>query len=566
MRPKDIYSLLGENSKGTNDELDSPKFLNIHSRHTLLRNKATINNNATVKSTKKRGAHDLDDSESDELKTGEVANAQVENLVEKKAKFQFGWDDSDDTFSNFKPVSSIRAKDLIKNKVDVVENSYMDRHWSQKSLDEMNSRDWRILSEDYGIKTKGSRLRHPLRNWEEGLIPKDILHVIHNQLGFKEPTAIQRVTIPNVQDNRDFMGIAATGSGKTLAFLIPIFAKLAKLPVSNVVTRADGPSALILAPTRELAQQIEAEAKMLASYLKWPCAIASIVGGHSLEDIRYRLRDGCDILTATPGRLIDCLENHLIVLRRVSTLVLDEADRMVDFGFEDQLTSILARTDTIPGRQTLMFSATMSNVIEKIANGYLRDPAYATIGDIHAAPQIQQIIDYIPGEDERFQKMCKDILPNFKPPIIIFINYKSTADWLSQKFQTQTKFRTTTLHGSKSQVQREHSINQLREGKVDIMIATNVAGRGIDIPNVSLVLNFEMATKLEEYIHRIGRTGRANNVGTAITFLTSKDNAANVEALCKYVTKNDVTGRNLIDRKVKLEFKIEDKSKESLIY
>ena len=270
---------------------------------------------------------------------------------------------------------------LLRKREDEIEDYYMGKHWSQKKIDEMTSRDWRILCEDFNIVSKGGFIQKPLRNWDElDIIPPEILNIITKNLGYAEPTPIQRSTVPNVMENRDFIGVASTGSGKTLAFLIPILIKLSKIPPLNSVTKLDGPVALILAPTRELAQQIEQEAKKITSYWKRQCFVASIVGGHSLEQISTDLRDGCDILVATPGRLIDCIDSHIILLRQVEILVLDEADKMIDFGFEEQLTTILAKTETLPNRQTMMFTATMSPTIEKVANGYLKKPSYVSIG------------------------------------------------------------------------------------------------------------------------------------------------------------------------------------------
>lgn len=566
MRPIDVTRLVEDEGLNSKDSTDRPQFLNIKTRKKLAEDKL----NSTCRISKKRITNNrqeiFHDHESTEMT--EFSNKR-RGLIKNKNGISFDWKVEDDTFANYKPISSVRAKDLLRkdSEIDVFEKSYMDNNWRNKKLSEMTPRYWRILYENYGIKTKGGRIAHPMRYWNEGnLIPDEILDVIENKLGFKEPTAIQRITIPNIQENRDFIGVASTGSGKTLAFLITIFMKLVKNHVSSVLTKLDGPYALILAPTRELAQQIETEAKKLALHIRRPWLITSIVGGHSIEEITFNLQHGCDILVATPGRLIDCLEHHVLVLRQIQTLVLDEADRMVDYGFEEQLTNILSRIDNIANRQTLMFTATMSATIENIANKYLNDPAYATVGDTDDSPKIQQILDYIPNKENRFKKLYTEILPKFAAATIIFINYKSTADWLSTKFQSDKRFRITILHGSKSQTQREHSIRQLREGKLDIMIATNVAARGIDIPNVSLVVNFEMATNLDDYIHRIGRTGRANQYGTAITFLGPDDEPDLVEKLCKYVRDSDVTKSNYIDTDAIKKFKIDDKNKDAIIY
>ncbi|CAR23512.1 mRNA splicing protein PRP28 [Lachancea thermotolerans CBS 6340] len=474
-----------------------------------------------------------------------------------RSKFRFDWSAEDDTTGEDAPVVSRKVRDAARKSPESLEEIYMGKHWSQKALEEMSERDWRILREDYHIETKGGSIRHPLRNWTEtNSIPTEIVGIIETKLKYLEPTPIQRATIPNVLNGRDFVGVAATGSGKTLAFLIPPLCQLNNTPPLNDITKMDGPSALILAPTRELAQQIEAEANKVVKFLHRPTKVVSLVGGHSVEEISYSLSHGCDILVATPGRLIDCLESNILVLQQVRTLILDEADRMIDFGFEDQLTTILARTESVKGRQTMMFTATMSSTIERIANGYLNKPAYVRVGSQDTKAQIKQVVQYLPSEEQRFSRLCRDVLPRFRSPIMIFINYKRTADWLAAKFSSETRYRVTTLHGSKSQEQREHSLNLLRSGKADIMIATDVAGRGIDIPNVSLVVNFQMCTSFEGYIHRIGRTGRAGKSGCALTFLTERDEPKVVEELFHYVKTTDTEGINDVEPAVRQKFNL----------
>ncbi|AET37625.1 mRNA splicing protein PRP28 Ecym_1395 [Eremothecium cymbalariae DBVPG len=565
MRPLDIHQLLS-NSKDSKGRITKPRFLDKEKRLVLAaeRRNKEFNSADRVRDKKVRVLVEPEEQIIDQASSRQVKG--VERV--SRSKFNFDWNEKEDTLAEFKPLTKVKVKDVLyRAREGSAVDGYMSKRWTEKKLSEMTERDWRILREDFNITAKGGGMKHPLRNWSElKLIPTDIVKVITDDLGYEEPTPIQRATIPNVQNNRDFMGVASTGSGKTLAFLIPIFMKFTKLPPLNVITRQDGPQALILAPTRELAQQIEAEAKKFCAHWKRPCLVTSIVGGHTLEEIIFNLQDGCNILVATPGRLIDCLENHVLVLKQVYTLVLDEADRMVDFGFEDQLTTILARTDDILEKQTLMFTATMSSSIERIANGYLRNPGFVTIGGSGSAPQIQQIIEYVATDEQRFKMLTQDILPNYRPPVIIFINYKVTADWLLRKFQEESKFRVTILHGSKSQTQREHSLKAFREGKVDIMVATDVAGRGIDIPNVSLVVNFQMPSKLDDYIHRIGRTGRANQKGTTLTFLGDKDDARLVQSLFKFAKKHDVTGTNSISDEAKRQFHIGEDDLKALIY
>lgn len=214
-----------------------------------------------------------------------------------------------------------------------------DRHWSEKDVQEMTERDWRIFREDYNITIKGGKIPDPIRNWKESGIQKELLDII-DKVGYKEPTPIQRQAIPIGMQNRDIIGVAETGSGKTLAFLIPLLSWIQSLPKIERTEDADqGPYAIILAPTRELAQQIEEETVKFGQPLGIRTVV--VVGGLSREEQGFRMRMGCEIVIATPGRLIDVLENRYLVLNQCTYIVLDEADRMIDLGFEPDVQRIL---------------------------------------------------------------------------------------------------------------------------------------------------------------------------------------------------------------------------------
>lgn len=414
-----------------------------------------------------------------------------------------------------------------------------DRHWSEKSALEMQERDWRILKEDFGISTTGGHLPHPLRYWREAPFPARLKEAIES-LGYKDPTAIQRQAIPLIMAGRDMMGIAETGSGKTAAFILPMVCQILKLPPLTDNNIHDGPYGLVLAPTRELAQQIDQEARKFCRPLGLSCL--SIVGGHSIAEQSISMRNGVEIVVATPGRLRDCLEQHVLVLNQCFSLVLDEADRMIDLNFEEDLNFILSslpasmtKPDSIASedpqkylingkfRQTTMFSATMPASVEKLARTYLRRPAIVSVGQAgKAAETVEQRVELVKEEDKDRRLLSILDSTHFEPPIIIFVNQKRTVDFLSQRLEA-LGHRCIALHGGKNQEQREVAITQLKRRTRDILIATDVAGRGIDIKDVSLVLNYDMAKSIEDYIHRIGRTGRMGKTGTAITFLTAED-------------------------------------------
>ncbi|CCK68092.1 mRNA splicing protein PRP28 KNAG_0A04130 [Huiozyma naganishii CBS 8797] len=505
-----------------------------------------------------------------------------------KGKFNFDWKQEDDTLLEQEPIVSKSSLQLVKNLYSKTQehdrshlmDNYMGEHWTVKPLDAMTAKDWRHMKEKYHIMTKNSQgsVQNPLRTWQElGLIPPKLLNVLTRDLQFVEPSPIQRIAIPNIvhQPYKDLIGVSSTGSGKTVAFAVPILIKMNGLIRPRSLKLMEGPKALILAPTRELVQQIESQIKNVTTR-DWTddpneCTVVSIVGGHSLEELTNSLRNGCDILVATPGRLIDCLENHILTISNIDTLVLDEADKMIDLGFEDQLKLTLSKvnveTKHRAGFQTLMFTATLSPAIELISHSYLQSPIHILVDSGEGSqPQVKQIVRYSPNTDQRFVELKAKVLPQFKAPIIIFINYKNTADWLAQKFQQETAYKVTILHGSKSQEQREHSLQLLRTGKAQIMIATNIAARGLDIPNVSLVINFQMSKNFDDYVHRIGRTGRAGNSGTAITFVGDEEDQQVMKGLYQYVKDNNPTGANEFSTAVEQVYTLNDKTNNLILF
>ncbi|PIA13216.1 P-loop containing nucleoside triphosphate hydrolase protein [Coemansia reversa NRRL 1564] len=312
-------------------------------------------------------------------------------------------------------------------------------------------------------------------------------------------------------------------------------------PPLNERNMGDGPYALILAPTRELAQQIESETHKFARRLGFRSV--SIVGGHDIEQQALALRHGAEIIIATPGRLRDCIDRRVLVLNQCTYVVMDEADRMVDMGFEEDVNFILDAlpvSNTKPEdyeenadsgiaekfkyRQTTMFSATMPPIVERMARKYLRKPATVTIGEAgKAVDTVEQGAEFVVGEERRKKRLLQILNQHANnPPIIVFVNQKKNVDLLGQTL-TRAHYSVATLHGGKTQEQREQSLARLRSGEIDILVATDVAGRGIDVKDVSLVVNFDMAKDIESYTHRIGRTGRAGKRGLAITFLNPAD-------------------------------------------
>lgn len=631
-RPLDINTLLDTLSANKDKQIDEdiyaevprlkkPTFLTKGERsnglkHLNNKNKRLFNYNDEdkietdynqIKILKKKST--IDSS----LQHTNIEKNNVTNNVQrsiKKKKFNFDWDENDDTFNDYQPI--IPFKNLYQNnkrnnnknsttfdKLNLIEQNYIGKSWEAKDLDDMSERDWKTMREKFNIKIKNNgnnnnsnknfELINPMRNWNElKLIPTDLLQILTDTLNFKEPTPIQRITIPNLitsnskknestnkKLSKDFVGVSTTGSGKTLAFIIPILIKLLNLNWRpHSIKLLDGPQVLVLVPTRELALQIQTEIEKISKvWQDGNCQVLSIIGGMPMEEISLNLKKGCDILIATPGRLIDCLENHMTRINMINTLVLDEADKMIDLGFEDQLKNILNQinlnntTNKVHTVQKLLFTATLSPVIESIANGYLSNPTYVMVGvNNDYKPRIKQIVQWAQDDNDKFNYLNANILPNFNAPIIIFIKYKTTADWLASKFKQETNFKYTILHGSKSQEQRQHSLQLLKSGKADIMIATNVAARGLDIPNVSLVINFQMSSNFDDYIHRIGRTGRAGKTGCAITLVNDQEDQKLMLQLYKYVKDNDTLEGNEFSSKVKEIYSLGKKSFDNIIF
>lgn len=390
---------------------------------------------------------------------------------------------------------SLRAREIMemerRRKEDSGGRNSLDKHWSEKKLEHMRERDWRIFKEDFNIATKGGSIPNPMRNWQESKLPQRLLDIVA-QVGYDEPSAVQRAAIPVALQNRDLIGVAVTGSGKTAAFLLPLLVYISELPALDDYNKNDGPYAIILAPTRELAQQIEVEARKFATPLGFTCV--SIIGGHSLEEQSYNLRNGAEIVIATPGRLVDCIERRVLVLGQCCYIIMDEADRMIDLGFEESVNKILdalpvgnekpdtddaedaqAMSQHIGGkdryRQTMMYTATMPSAVEKIAKKYLRRPAIVTIGNVgEAVETVEQRVEFVAGEEKR-KKRLNEILASgeFAPPIIVFVNIKRNCDAVARDIK-HMGFSSVTLHGSKTQEQREAALASIRTGTTNVLV------------------------------------------------------------------------------------------------
>ena len=333
------------------------------------------------------------------------------------------------------------------------------------------------------------------------------------RLGYALPTPVQAKAIPEVLAGRDVMAAAQTGTGKTAAFLLPT---LDALPHAR---RGQGPLMLVLTPTRELAQQIEDVATTVCAETHHRVTV--VVGGLSYEPQRQALKRGVDLLVATPGRLIDLIEQGVCDLSRVEVLVLDEADRMLDMGFLPDMRKIVARCPD--ERQTLLFSATLDDHVLDNTKALVRDPARIEIAPKGSAAETVE--QYVLGTSRDAKKrLLRQILKREgSKRVIVFTNGKHRADFICRKLR-QDGVSCAPIHGNRSQNQRARALQQFADGEVDVLVATDVLARGIDVPDVSYVINLDVPTDdPESYIHRIGRTGRAGEAGWALTFVTEED-------------------------------------------
>lgn len=422
-------------------------------------------------------------------------------------------------------------------------------HWSEKPLREMTDRDWRILAEDYGLVVQGRNgfdgveVPRPLRSWDESGLPEVVLRELR-LLQFREPTPIQRVAVPVGMRHRDMIGLAETGSGKTLAFVLPLLMYISDQPPLEGPRVLDGPYAVVMAPTRELVQQIELEARRFTNALR--LRTVPLVGGVPIEEQASMLRRGCEIIVATPGRLLDCLKQAFLVLNQCNYVVLDEADKMIEMGFEEQVDAVLAsmprapptRADGSPGRTTIMFTATMPPAAERLAHRYLTRPVRVSVGTPNVAvDRIHQRVEYLKSPAMKLPRLLQFArTPDVRPPIIVFCNQKKTCDEVAEALVGQ-RIAVAVLHSGKSQAQREASIGALRAHRVQYLVATDVAARGIDVKGVTWVVNYDMPGAIESYVHRIGRTGRAGMAGSALSFVCDSD-AEVLPALRELLTKS----------------------------
>ncbi|MFT7803986.1 putative ATP-dependent RNA helicase DDX17 [Arapaima gigas] len=410
------------------------------------------------------------------------------------------------------PGERLRKKKWDLDELPKFEKNFYTEHLEVQRMTQYDIEDFRRKKE---ITVRGTGCPKPVTAFHQANFPQYVMDVLVQQ-NFKEPTPIQAQGFPLALSGRDMVGIAQTGSGKTLAYLLPAIVHINHQPY---LERGDGPICLVLAPTRELAQQVQQVAYDYgkSSRIKSTCVYGGAPKGPQIRD----LERGVEICIATPGRLIDFLEAGKTNLRRCTYLVLDEADRMLDMGFEPQIRKIVDQIR--PDRQTLMWSATWPKEVRQLAEDFLRDYVQINVGalELSANHNILQIVDVCMEneKDNKLIQLMEEIMAEKENKTIIFVETKKRCDELTRRMR-RDGWPAMCIHGDKSQPERDWVLSEFRSGKAPILIATDVASRGLDVEDVKFVINYDYPNSSEDYVHRIGRTARSTNKGTAYTFFT----------------------------------------------
>ncbi|OZJ04765.1 hypothetical protein BZG36_01868 [Bifiguratus adelaidae] len=448
-------------------------------------------------------------------------------------------EEEDAESSEEEDVLALAAKRVKKKDIPVVDHSQVNYEPFRKDfyIEPPEMRDMTPDQVDLlrigldGIKIRGVNCPKPIKKWTHCGLPAGTLEVIR-KLNYTSPTSIQAQAIPAIMKGRDVIGVAKTGSGKTIAFLLPMFRHIKdQRPLENM----EGPIAVIMTPTRELAVQIHRECKPFLKVLGLRAICA--YGGSPIKDQIADLKRGAEIIVCTPGRMIDLLtanSGRVTNLKRVTYLVLDEADRMFDMGFEPQVMKIV--NNVRPDRQTVLFSATFPRQMEALARKVLRKPLEITVGGRSVVCEdVDQKVE-VREESTKFVRLLEILGEFFNEAenddgrVLIFVDRQEAADNLLRDL-IRRGYPCMSLHGGKDQTDRDSTIADFKSGVSNILVATSVAARGLDVKQLKVVINYECPNHMEDYVHRVGRTGRAGNKGTAYTFITPEQDRYAIDIL-----------------------------------
>ncbi|KZS97900.1 P-loop containing nucleoside triphosphate hydrolase protein [Sistotremastrum niveocremeum HHB9708] len=476
----------------------------------------------------------------DRVKTGETSKPGLAQRVDadddmgNEEEIQQD-DDLDTTDLNPEDILALAAKKAKKKDVATVDHAKVNYEPFRKEFYHP-APDVQALSEDDvellrlaldGIKIRGVDCPHPVTKWSHCGLPAACVDVI-KRLNYTAPTSIQAQAIPAIMSGRDIIGVAKTGSGKTIAFLLPLFRHIKD---QRPLEQMEGPIAMVMTPTRELAVQIHRDCKPFLKVLNLRAVCA--YGGSPIKDQIAEMKKGAEIIVCTPGRMIDLLtanSGRVTNLRRITYLVLDEADRMFDMGFEPQVMKII--NNIRPDRQTLLFSATFPKQMDSLARKILQKPLEITVGGRSVvAAEIEQIVE-VREEDTKFTRLLEILGQTYNEDpdcrTLIFVDRQDAADNLLRDLMRKG-YLCMSLHGGKDQVDRDSTIADFKSGVVPIVTATSVAARGLDVKQLKLVINYDAPNHMEDYVHRAGRTGRAGNKGTCVTFITPEQDRYSVD-------------------------------------
>ncbi|EDW69567.1 uncharacterized protein Dvir_GJ13322 [Drosophila virilis] len=471
---------------------------------------------ASVAPLEKKGVrHDIDDEDDEESYYRYMEENPNAGLRDEGSDQEIEYDEDGN------PIAPPKKKDIdplppiYHSEIDYepFERNFYTPHEDIAQLDEEQVRE---LRRTLGVKVSGALPPKPVSSFGHFGFDEQLLKSVR-KAEYTQPTPIQAQAVPAALSGRDIIGIAKTGSGKTAAFIWPL---LTHLMDQRELRPGDGPIGLILAPTRELSLQIYNEAKKFGKV--YNINVVCCYGGGSKWEQSKALEQGCEIVVATPGRMIDMVKMKATNLRRVTFLVLDEADRMFHMGFEPQVRSICNHVR--PDRQTLLFSATFKKRIERLARDILTDPVRIVQGDLNEANQdITQHVYVFPNPLQKWNwLLCHLVKFLSEGAVLVFVTKKADAETVANNLIVK-EHNCLLLHGDMDQADRNKVITQFKRKECDILVATDVAARGLDIPHIRNVVNYDIARDIDTHTHRIGRTGRAGEKGNAYTLVTDKD-------------------------------------------
>ncbi|KAG4987388.1 hypothetical protein AAZX31_11G012000 [Glycine max] len=427
-------------------------------------------------------------------------------------------DEDDDEFMKRVKKTKAEKLSLVDHSKIVYEPFKKNFYIEVKEVSKMTPEESAVYRKQLELKIHGKDVPKPIKSWHQTGLASKILETI-KKMNFEKPMPIQAQALPVIMSGRDCIGIAKTGSGKTLAFVLPMLRHIKDQPP---VVAGDGPIGLIMAPTRELVQQIHSDIKKFAKVLGLRCV--PVYGGSGVAQQISELKRGAEIVVCTPGRMIDILctsSGKITNLHRVTYLVMDEADRMFDMGFEPQITRIVQNIR--PDRQTVLFSATFPRQVEILARKVLNKPVEIQVGGRSVVNKdITQLVEVRP-DNERFLRLL-EILGEWyeKGKILIFVHSQEKCDSLFKDL-LRHGYPCLSLHGAKDQTDRESTISDFKSNVCNLLVATSIAARGLDVKELELVINFDVPNHYEDYVHRVGRTGRAGRKGCAITFISEEE-------------------------------------------